>query len=154
MHDYMYAQPEGVCPELKPMKPNLNITVGKKYNLANGGTAVCVGTYKLDGDVWAVMQDGHKLHTVNVTTGAVLFSSVEHALEVVGTHIERPVVDWSKERDWVKAIAMGNDTRWYRYDSVPMLLQGVWRGNGYTQLMHPSEYPTFDGDWKDSLVTR
>ena len=71
--------------------------------------------------------------------------------------IDRPVVDWSKERDWVKAVAMDANGEWYRYEKEPVLRMdsGSWVGGGEDpQPMHPSEHPQFNGNSKDSLCVR
>lgn len=68
-----------------------------------------------------------------------------------------PIIDWSKQPDWCKAVAMDRYGVWWRYDTTA-LLKGIdaWLCDSsmFTHRMHPSEYPTFDGDWKDSLCVR
>jgi hypothetical protein len=69
----------------------------------------------------------------------------------------KPVVDWSAMPAWAVAVAMDDDSVWYWYDSIPendgkhdwLLQVGYYNG-----LIPPSYKPKFDGDWKDSLVTR
>lgn len=66
-----------------------------------------------------------------------------------------PIIDWSKQPDWCKAVARGKSGRWWRYDSAPHLsASGLDPTGHFTQLMHPSEYPAFDGKWEDSLCVR
>ncbi len=68
---------------------------------------------------------------------------------------DRPVVDWSKEREWVKAVAMDASRRWFRYERCPVLGENVWlAGTIFHQWMHPTEYPQFTGNWTDSLCVR
>ncbi len=73
--------------------------------------------------------------------------------------IDRPTIDWSKEREWVKAVARDEIGNWFRYSVTPSKTEnGQWIDDGSApcevQWMHPSEYPQFTGDWKDSLCVR
>jgi hypothetical protein len=65
-------------------------------------------------------------------------------------------VDWSREREWVKAVAMDSDGKWFRYDKFPEIgkYDAWWADGCKHQSMHRSEYPQFTGDWKDSLCIR
>jgi hypothetical protein len=68
---------------------------------------------------------------------------------------DKPDIDWSREKDWVKAIAMMSCIGyWYRFSEEPVYKDNCWwtKEGGY--LMHKSEYPKWSGDWKDSLVIR
>jgi len=74
--------------------------------------------------------------------------------DLIRPWIDRPVVDWAKEREWVKAIAMASSGHWYRGDRVPELAQTGWVFQKDVQWMHSSEHPQFTGNWKDSLCVR
>lgn len=77
--------------------------------------------------------------------------------DLISPWVDAPVVDWSREREWVRAIARDEDGDWNRYDSVPVADEHLpmWVSQTcVTQLMHPSECPQFTGDWKDSLCVR
>ena len=73
--------------------------------------------------------------------------------DLVDLWIDKPVVDWSKEPAWVKAIAMSSGGRWYRFAEVPVLEDGIW-WSAEVYRIHESEYPYWTGDWKNSLVVR
>lgn len=74
--------------------------------------------------------------------------------DLIRPWIDRPVIDWSKERDWVKAITMDAGGQWFRSSKVPNQGVNCWHDGGWCQRMHPSEHPQFTGDWKDSLCVR
>ena len=74
--------------------------------------------------------------------------------QLVRPWIDRPVIDWSREREWVKAIVMVPSGDWYRADRVPELSDTGWLFVKDAQHMHKSERPQFTGDWKDSLCVR
>lgn len=87
--------------------------------------------------------------------GTYLSTMQESFVDLIKPWVDKPIVDWSKERDWVKAIAKDLDQRWWRLDAVPKGHDGIgWRAHTFGSRMHPSEYPTFSGDWKDSLIIR
>lgn len=68
-----------------------------------------------------------------------------------------PIIDWSKQPDWCKAVAMDEDGLWCRFEMLPRASACMWlRGSaaGFCQPMHPSESPQFDGNWKESLCVR
>lgn len=76
----------------------------------------------------------------------------ESDADLICQWVDRPVVDWSNERDWVKAIAQDMCGYWYRFNGIPTVQGNVWTGiENFTQKMHPTEYPRFSGDWKNSL---
>ena len=74
--------------------------------------------------------------------------------DLVSPWIDAPVIDWSKEREWVKAIALDGAGIWFRYSKVPNQGVNCWHDGGWSQRLHPSEQPQFTGDWKDSLCVR
>ena len=77
--------------------------------------------------------------------------------DLIRPWIDRPTIDWSKERDWVKAVAMDANGEWYRYEKEPALCMdsGSWvDGGDGIQPMHHSERPKFNGNWNDSLCVR
>jgi hypothetical protein len=82
--------------------------------------------------------------------------STRGPLDLVHPWVDAPVVDWSKEREWVKAVAMDKDGRWVRYNVTPKAdgSGNWWFPDCEFQRIHPSEYPQFTGDWKDSLCVR
>lgn len=68
--------------------------------------------------------------------------------------IDSPIIDWSKEREWVMAIATDGGGTWFRYSKVPNQGVNCWHDGGWSQRMHPTEHPQFTGNWKDSLCVR
>jgi len=76
--------------------------------------------------------------------------------DLIRPWVDRPVVDWSKERGWVKAIARDGDGSWWRFDGPPIQCAAKWDDAScrFSQRLHPSEYPRFNGNWKDSLCVR
>jgi hypothetical protein len=85
-----------------------------------------------------------------------IFLTHECADDLISPWIDAPVVDWSKEREWVKAIAKDRSGSWCRFDGVPVMAKENWLIDDPFRYiwMHPSEYPQFTGDWKDSLCIR
>ncbi len=77
-------------------------------------------------------------------------------LDLIRPWIDRPTIDWSKEREWVKAVAMDRCGSWCRFDGIPTCAKENWLIDDPFRYiwMHPSEYPQFAGDWKDSLCVR
>jgi hypothetical protein len=78
-------------------------------------------------------------------------------LDLAEPWVEKPAVDWGREREWVKAVAMDQSGLWFRYEELPVADYGcgTWDSDGRrVQNMHPSEYPQFTGNWKDSLCVR
>lgn len=68
-----------------------------------------------------------------------------------------PIIDWSAQPAWCKAVAMDQDGWWNRFEHTPNRSGEMWlrqKNGGFTQTMHPSESPQWDGDWKDSLCVR
>jgi hypothetical protein len=110
--------------------------------------------------VISYLDDGEPRHEVIVShhlDDGRIFLTHECADDLVSPWIDAPVVDWSKERDWVKAIAMDQSGLWFRYEELPVADYGcgTWDSDGRrVQNMHPSEYPQFTGNWKDSLCVR
>lgn len=79
--------------------------------------------------------------------------------DLIRQRIDRPVIDWSLEREWVKAVAMDAIGNWFRCSLTPSKTEnGQWIDDGGApcelQWMHPSEFPKFTGSWKDSLCVR
>jgi hypothetical protein len=108
----------------------------------------CVGYIELDhGDVKLVTWTlGGRFHG----------SDSDHNEDLIRPWVDRPAVDWSKEREWVKAVARDHGGRWWRYDREPIHCMTGWDDAPckFSQCMHPSEYPQFTGSWRDSLCLR
>lgn len=88
--------------------------------------------------------------------GAITVGGVFSERDIIST---TPIIDWSKQPDWCKAAARDRSGNWYRYNCVPSLGKYRWHRplgmeDTFSQPLHPSEYPTFEGDWKDSLCVR
>lgn len=156
-HVYMcghirYKQP-------KPMnEEQIELIPGRWYRTAAERKAWCVGRLPYGLWVFDHLVHGFLRHRAD---GKYWQGDSNPSVDIIGPWIDKPVVDWSKERDWVKAIAMGIGLTWSRYEKVPTKLNGrTALHGGFWQPMHPSEYPTnpdgspWTGDWKDSLIVR
>jgi hypothetical protein len=89
-------------------------------------------------------------------TSSGSFSNSMGQNDLIRPWVDRPLVDWSREREWVKAVAMDDTGFCYRFDVVPAPSGRIWsiQSGGFCSKMHPSEYPQFTGNWKDSLCVR
>lgn len=69
--------------------------------------------------------------------------------------ITRPVVDWSVMPAWAKWVCGTKEHCWLWLSEKPTLEEGYWAiPKGWSGGI-PGEYrPTYDGDWKNSLVER
>lgn len=95
--------------------------------------------------------DGWKIRMWS-TDGTLWHSDISADSDLVASG---PIIDWSKQPDWCKAVAMDYDSVWHRFVGKPYLVGGIWYNcDCFRQQIHPSEYPAFDGDWKDSLCIR
>lgn len=95
-----------------------------------------------------VSQDIPALHDKDGSTGLPAY-----ALDT--PWIDRPVIkDWPK---WAKAAAMDRDGSWYWYELVPKPVCGRWgleSSEADSRRFHRLETPTWQGDWRESLVVR
>lgn len=75
--------------------------------------------------------------------------------DLIAEWVDRPVVDWSKMAAWHRWVAMDARGKWFAYDERPKLNVAYWWGAGSVVCeIPPQHYPTFSGNWKDSLVER
>lgn len=88
---------------------------------------------------------------------------IEHSFDLIGPWIDKPVVNWPAMPVWAKAAAMNRKKQWFYFYERPTLRLDTtdpsgkdgfwWTSNFYGEI--PPEYaPTWEGDWKDSLVER
>lgn len=81
--------------------------------------------------------------------------------DILGPWIERPDASklWPLLPPWIKYLAMDKDGVWYGHDKKPGLGGCAWlicepRHRQIYVCIPPDYNPTFDGDWKDSLIER
>jgi len=75
--------------------------------------------------------------------------------DLISEWIDRPTIDWNTLPWWHKYVAMQKDGRWYSYADSPHISGDVWHVAQGGWLYLPPEYaPKWEGDWKESLITR
>jgi hypothetical protein len=65
-------------------------------------------------------------------------------------------IDLSKQPEELVAWAMDLDGNWFGFTHADLNIGGsIWTDPiGQSHVLFPSQYPTFKGDWKDSLLVR
>ncbi len=82
--------------------------------------------------------------------------------DLVAPWVDAPVVDWDALPKWANWVAKEPDGAWWWYDNRPHISTTHWVAvtcapKSLEESSGPipdSHAPTFDGDWKDSLVER
>lgn len=67
--------------------------------------------------------------------------------------VGKPAVDWSAMPRWAKWVAMDESGKWYFFFETPSKKTTVWLAAS-CGFIPPEYYPTFTGNWKDSLIER
>lgn len=139
----------------------MTIEVGKWYRTRSGRKAFVAarmnGAYPFYGHVEL---GGDERLEIWSEAGCCDINGSESPLDLIAPLASSPTIDWSKEREWVKAIAMDKDGSWWRYSSPPAARDASWVTGGFFHQLHPTEYPTnpdgtpWTGDWKNSLIVR
>ena len=77
--------------------------------------------------------------------------------DIVGLWVDKPEFDWSKAAAWSNYVSMDENGGWWTYKERPTVNDGGWCDIAPDPAWGrvPKEfYPTFSGDWKDSLIER
>lgn len=135
----------------------MKIEAGKFYRTRDGHRA---RVYAVDG------RDPYPAHGAIFFDGAgwigntwTIEGSVSVALhprcyDLISEWVDKPVVDWSKMAAWHRWVAMDSDKRWYAFADEPRICDVAWHAATNSNSIPTAYYPTFSGDWKDSLVER
>jgi hypothetical protein len=75
----------------------------------------------------------------------------EQGLGIWPIKAESPIITcaWPS---WADYAAMDSGGSWYWYEGKPVASSGLWGWGKHITSFHPSEFPAFTGDWKESLV--
>jgi hypothetical protein len=139
-----------------------NIQVGKFYKTRNG---LKVRIYALDGHTpysvhGAYQHKGLGWIFTGWTNDGIYTSSLDDCpasdLGIMSEWVDKPIFDWSIQSSWFKYAAMDYDEEWFLFDDKPIRALERWVGVGSTCISRipPAYAPTFEGDWKNSLIQR
>ena len=140
-----------------------NIQVGKFYKTRDESK---IRIYALDGVFpfsihGAYETIGEQWNSTNwLGDGGYLLDNDKSHLDIVSEWIDKPVFDWSIQSPWFKYAAMDEDGKWFLYEDRPMCRSIAWVSIPTLSKVCavsaiPTAYaPTFNGDWKDSLIQR
>jgi len=136
-----------------------NIQVGKFY-LARDGSNIRI--YALDGVFpfsihGAYETIGGKWNSTNwLGDGGYFLDNDNSDLDIVSEWVDKPIFDWTIQSPWFKYAAMDADGRWFLYSDKPTCENTEWLRVSLTKITRipPAYVPTFNGDWKGSLIQR
>jgi hypothetical protein len=137
---------------------SLQIEVGKYYTTRDGRK---VRIYAVDGrgsqpvHGAILREDGWQTNLFNSNGGYFRDSTNPHSSDIIAPWIEKPKVNWTTMPAWAKWVALDANGRWFYYIDKPNTRQSIWDPNSSQCNNIPAEYyPTFTGNWEDSLVER
>lgn len=129
--------------------------IGSEWRTRGGWKATVVWKYR-NGNFQVIHElGGNEIAFGHTESGYLLHVANETEFDLLTPWTESPRlpdgVPWPK---WAKAAARDENGEWFWFGSVPKSGFSIWNTAGFDARMHPTEYPDFKGDWRDSLIVR
>lgn len=138
----------------------MKIEAGKFYRTRNGQKAIIYSTTgramrHIHG---CIIESGSNEDSVLSWYGEGCFynDGERSAQDLISEWVERPRVDWGNLAAWHQWAAMDGDGKWFSFTNRPALGTSYWmptQDDSFCDIP-PHFFPTFSGDWKDSLIGR